>query len=1120
MKILRLQISNIASLPDATVDFEHGPLADTPVFLISGPTGSGKSTILNCICLALYNTCPVISGNKKSDVDSDNFHLTDPVIMVRKGAANAEIRLEFIANSGKRYVACWAQRKKRQRKTKNGSLSPLNYESTRTLLDVESNVTAGFTTAQAEQLTGLTYVQFTRTTLLAQGQFAIFLKAPAEEKAGILEKITGTEIYTQIGAEIFRIFNDKLNALNVKKLAIQELRTLSQEDKERMEAASRDLKNAVGVLEKKSADDEKILGWLRKNSELESLLEHYRSQLAQLQLADRSHDMQSLRSDVKLFDDTVAVRALITDKDNESRQLLSRTKTYQSLLTGQLPLLLGALVALKNEIEKSEARKAELAEKLKVDEPFVEAFARVETVRTLAEQVSVNLKEIAEKEKSLKGLIDTHGQLSLKEQSASKTLLLAAEEMKNAEKAIDALREKRKNIDLKVLNDAVDTPSTHLRHIADAENAALNLASAREDLKQKERDCAELESAINQSDKIIGKEQERHPVLEADYLAKTGMCEALTSIEEKISQIRTGLEATHTCPLCGTEHVQFVGNEALSSETEKARRERDAAKKLLDECDKRIADARSTKNATTCVLSSSKSQLESKALIVNKLQADFDAGFADVDLSDSAALQALKDSLNLEIEQARQALDAANRLISESDDAQKAFLAAASACTKAREDYNLASDKLKENISEQSAIRIAVGLLRQKISESIDAANEILPSDCQAKDTDIKDIGLMFSARAAEYLKRKTEIERLEVIVSEMKRQRDNAHTQLMPVIDSTQDVTPVVAALNPNLTADVSVFVAELSAAKALISGIKDKITLLERRIGAFMAENPVYQLDRLLWLNDNAQYITELRQRIKSHDDALLESRAQEQTILSQLARHRDSRPEFDSDVTQESVAGRFEREKAELDEKKAAIAKIESELGADAKLREEAAGRLCEIEALEVELAKWKQLNDLLGSKTNPRFRPIAQSYVLRSLLFKANHYLTLFSKRYSLTARPGTLTISVLDSDMPGTQRAAASLSGGESFLVSLALSLALASISKDKINVDTLFIDEGFGSLDSDSLSMVIDALDSLYAISNRRIGIISHVEILKERIPVQIRLIPAGGNASAVKIIP
>lgn len=146
-------------------------------------------------------------------------------------------------------------------------------------------------------------------------------------------------------------------------------------------------------------------------------------------------------------------------------------------------------------------------------------------------------------------------------------------------------------------------------------------------------------------------------------------------------------------------------------------------------------------------------------------------------------------------------------------------------------------------------------------------------------------------------------------------------------------------------------------------------------------------------------------------------------------------------------------------------------------------------------------------------------MAQSYVLRTLLAKANRYLASFSKRYTLTARPGTLTVSVIDSELPSSPRAASSLSGGETFIVSLALALALASISKEKINVDTLFIDEGFGSLDSESLSMIIDALDTLYAIGGRRIGIISHMDVLKERIPTQIRLRKLGGNTSALDVV-
>lgn len=160
------------------------------------------------------------------------------------------------------------------------------------------------------------------------------------------------------------------------------------------------------------------------------------------------------------------------------------------------------------------------------------------------------------------------------------------------------------------------------------------------------------------------------------------------------------------------------------------------------------------------------------------------------------------------------------------------------------------------------------------------------------------------------------------------------------------------------------------------------------------------------------------------------------------------------------------------------------------------------------------KWSRLNQLLGDATGNKFRRIAQSYVLASLIHSANGYMRTLSDRYILKVVPGTFVISLEDAYQGYVSRAASTLSGGESFLVSLSLALALSDIGT-QLSVDTLFIDEGFGTLSGEPLQHAINTLHSLHSKSGRHVGIISHVEELKERIPVQIRVNQEGNNSSS-----
>ena len=202
MKLQKLVIHNIASIEDATIDFEAQPLADSEVFLITGKTGSGKSTILDAICLALFADTPRLDGTKMQGETKDgeaNVTIKDPRQLMRRNTGEAFVSLTFMGSNGVHYEAKWSVA--RARRMPNGNIQSKSWQLT--------NLDTGFTinrdkeiNAEIQQAIGLDFSHFCRTTLLAQGEFTRFLNSKDDEKAAILEKITGVDIYSKIGKKV------------------------------------------------------------------------------------------------------------------------------------------------------------------------------------------------------------------------------------------------------------------------------------------------------------------------------------------------------------------------------------------------------------------------------------------------------------------------------------------------------------------------------------------------------------------------------------------------------------------------------------------------------------------------------------------------------------------------------------------------------------------------------------------------------------------------------------------------------------------------------------------------------------------------------------------------------
>ncbi len=234
MKLKRLHISNIASIEEADINFDAPPLSEERLFLITGDTGTGKSTIIDCLCLALYGTTPRMKAARRADYEgqggNESLFTNDPRQLLRRGCGSADVSLTFDDKEGTPYIATWHVHRAHNRS--NGTLQDV----ARTLCTEDGVTPAIYLTKKTEidafitQLIGLDVSQFFRTVVLAQGKFAEFLNADDNEKSLLLEKMMGIEIYSKIGKKIYEITSEKKNACDVLKESLKDITLLMPDD--------------------------------------------------------------------------------------------------------------------------------------------------------------------------------------------------------------------------------------------------------------------------------------------------------------------------------------------------------------------------------------------------------------------------------------------------------------------------------------------------------------------------------------------------------------------------------------------------------------------------------------------------------------------------------------------------------------------------------------------------------------------------------------------------------------------------------------------------------------------------------------------------------------------------
>lgn len=292
---------------------------------------------------------------------------------------------------------------------------------------------------------------------------------------------------------------------------------------------------------------------------------------------------------------------------------------------------------------------------------------------------------------------------------------------------------------------------------------------------------------------------------------------------------------------------------------------------------------------------------------------------------------------------------------------------------------------------------------------------------------------------------------------------------------------------------------------------------------IAAFNADAAHAPLDRAeldALLAHDAVWIAAERKALQALDTAVATAAGAASALMRQRRTHEAARPEWSLPVDDAPAAleTALTAAREHIDAARTALGAIDLVLSQDDLTRRQSAELLAQIDAQEGAARIWAQMNELIGSADGKKFRNFAQQLTLDILIAYANEHLKDLARRYRLERVPDTLALMVVDQDMGDEHRSVHSLSGGESFLVSLALALGLASLSSHRVRVESLFIDEGFGSLDADTLRVAMDALDSLQSLG-RKVGVISHVAEMTERIGtrIHVRRLPGGQSRVVVE---
>lgn len=1114
MKIKELYIKNIASIEEATINFEEEPLAGSDLFLITGPTGSGKTTILDCICLALYDTLPRLNKVGSDSQNKLDMSRKDTRQMVRRGAKESIARLRFAAGDGTEYIAEW-----RSGTTRNGTMGPKK----RSLTDLSTGylLTQGEAGDKIQELVGLDFSQFCRCTMLAQGEFTAFLKSNEKEKSDILEKITGMDIYSKIGKKVYEINKQKEEVYKAIEARMGQVSVLKDEERTALAEEMKTAGEQNAKLEKQAGELTAKKQWLELAAKNDEGVREAEKAEGEAAAQVESEEFKRSEDTAKRWNFTRDIRGVMAERKRTAAdiagseaQLEAKKRAYAGLLCSRQ--------RKEGEIRAKEALMGEKDEAIRAQEGSREMFENAQLLLAGLGRIAGNEADAAKAGEELARLREDKEKLDIEAAGAEEELKKSRARAEDLEAGRKELRDDLEARDLPGMRDSSSKLTEKISRIEKAELALENLKGESErrrkeasELEVLKGDVAKLEEAEKSAAQRLSEAESRKKLSEEEFEA------AKNSADKWAKAMRLNLKKGCACPVCRRvldEDLPAELNKLLDESLEAARAKNDEAKRAYEAAEKIYKDAERELGVQKNLYLKRSRLLEDRSRL-DELEAKLRSACEDCGADPAKAAEELP-RLKAEARKAREEL---GLKIAGAEEIEKKLRLKDADYDKARKEADLKAKGAQELRDKSAECQRKMAVSESRRAELLRAAAEdrkkaagLIPEGSEMWQA------ARLEAAAKAYNKLIAERDELKTWIKEQNDMLENLDGTLRQIADNMPEwgsVAPGGEPASGDLRRAAIALLNDISGIKQRLNDGRGRRDECDSKLAAFYAANEGYDEAALAQLDaigrDN---IASMEKRIDDCRTRLRESIAVLENLRKSREDHLSRRPELSEGDTADSLAGRIETLKGLSANLLTRMGEIRNELKTDdeSRRRVEAYGK--DLEKARVAKNEWNALNDLLGDSDGKNFRKVAQSYILTYLVEAANKHLQSFSERYTLQSDAGTLALYLEDAFDGSNIRSINTVSGGESFVISLALALALAEIGGG-LSVDTLFIDEGFGTLDPKYLDRAIAALGALQEKTGRRIGIISHVEKLRETIPVQIRLSRTGeGTASRVEV--
>jgi len=1030
MKILAVRLKNLNSLKgEWTIAFNEEPLRSSGLFAITGPTGSGKTTILDAIMLALYGETPRLGNISNSSIGNDGG-----IVTLNCREAMAEVDFEV---KGVHYRSNWSVSFTRTGNVNQPRMTLSTLPGGEILQDMKREVVA-----ENVWIIGLESEQFTKSMLLSQGAFMEFLKAKTDERAMLLEKITGNWIFREIGKLVYERFVSLKNEIQLLDVELKGIHLLDKEAEKALGLKIQELEESaknLHVILTALAEEVSLLQQIEKAREKKALLEEKGKELVtKTNLFEKEKEILNLHT-----------RAIRLKPEIESLLGLQKQATELSEKDK----------SLRENLSEKEQEKLDL---IRQGEQLAGKQADTNELPKALDQLAMKVNKIDKQIGVEEALMTSNGmECSKAYRSFSSKLKTRCNQ---AEPAAAESREMAGDLELELLE--IEIPSG-----VSTENILLKLEEKRKELEVfpalltslKERD--ETRSVISTLELDIGKIETSMPGLEKEEkaLVKSAelMAQELKLIGEKIQFQRTKLDFEEhrkllkpgeACPLCGATEHPFAASDEGNPLEELMKQESEAEKGL-----KSIQQQLKEKHEEII--------LKKQTLASNQLRFGESKGVLE------SALQALEllppiSGIDKELPY--------NEIL--------AVYQAQKQVATNLEAYHAVYQEISHVVGYME--------LRAKWEESEKARNGLLEQRAllYAGADIMADVSVIKTGLAS----LDAELKGLTGQVGKNEKERNRVNGEVMNAENSLRGKLGKVG------------------------------FSSVEEAREAWLSEEKEQEIrDKWEWLEQEKTAIGQsLKDTLQAMTD-LTAKRTMEEALEDLVARHAEA--DNKKTVLQQEIGGH----KRTLLENKENLKKSKKLLAEVKKKRE--SFRYYEI------------LRMHIGDRDGDRFSNIVQRYTLRHLIWLANKRLSGLSDRYRLYIRDQAPLeqredaegdkkrvsasddkkldqLMVIDSYQGDRLRIVDTLSGGESFLVSMALALGLSDLAARNIRIDSLFIDEGFGSLDPETLDLAITTLEKLQAEDGKTIGIISHVEALKDRIFCQVKLNKGANGYSTIEI--